>query len=428
MIKKRHSYIFFRTFSKEIFSMVVKTAFYESKGPFWKKNKFLKQNINFQFFRTVSDFFRILNERFSAGLIKLYSTCPQKYLRIFQKQNVNMFTPNLQIRQKKVYILRNRFSFPNIQCDGKEYVRANGNAQIFIGVAFDALKFFDFWRKFDISLGKSKWRPNAFAGFIYWHELFVKEIDWENEKMVVYEKTKTTGRGMHENEMNIQDLFEKQLCRKFIYDNGCLTFEESVKLAESMVGDAKYNLVCDNCEHTARFLKTGRKESLQVENAFWYVFNLLCTNVPKFLRAPAVRSLVFTVAEILVGELVQQLAPHIIDSLLIGAEVIAAIVAYLIIYMFDVRKLKKQLQKPRDKPGQFQRSPNYFEIQIIRGSFGITHRITGCISSRCFCWDRGNIIGLHCEFHRKLDFFCSYGERRFLGGPKKKRKTIFQPF
>ena len=223
-------------------------------------------------------------------------------------------------------------------------VGATSNAQIFVAVAFDAFQFFAFWWKFDISEELSKSTTNAFAGFIYWHELFVKEIDWENEKMVVYEKTKTTGRGMHENEMNIQDLFEKQLCRKFIYDDKCLTFAESVKLAESMVGDGQYNLVYDNCEHTARFLKTGRKESLQVKNACWYAFNLLCTNVPKFLRAAAVRSLVFTVAEILVRELVQQLAPHITASLLIGVEGIAAIVAYLIIYMFDVIKLKKQLE------------------------------------------------------------------------------------
>ena len=171
--------------------------------------------------------------------------------------------------------------------------------------------------------------------------------------MVVYEKTKTTGKGMHENEMNIQDLFEKQLCRKFIYDDKCLTFEESVKLAESMVGDGQYNLVCDNCEHTARFLKTGRKESLQVENACVDVFNLLCTNVPKFLRAPAVRSLASTVAEILVGELVQ-FAPYVTASLVIGAEGIAAIVVYLIIYMFKIKKLKKELKKHKISQDNFE--------------------------------------------------------------------------
>ena len=175
---------------------------------------------------------------------------------------------------------------------------------------------------------------------------------------------------MHENEMNIQDLFEKQLCRKFIYDNGCLTFEESLKLAESMVGDGKYNLVCDNCEHTARFLKTGRKESLQVENALWYVFNLLCTNVPKFLRTPAVRSLAFTVAEILVGELVHQLAPHITASLLIGAESIAGIVVYLIIYMFDMRKFKKLLENHEISQDNFEDLRTILRYKLSGAAWG----------------------------------------------------------
>ena len=104
---------------------------------------------------------------------------------------------------------------------------------------------------------------------------------------------------MHCNKMNIRDLFKKQLCHKFIY-NECLSFDESVKLAESMIGDGKCNLVCDNCEHTARFLKTGRKESEQVVDACFSAFNLLLTNVPKFLR-----SLVSSVVEILTGGLME---------------------------------------------------------------------------------------------------------------------------
>ena len=66
-----------------------------------------------------------------------------------------------------------------------------------------------------------------------------------------------------------------------------------------MIGDGKCNLVCDNCEHTARFLKTGRKESKQVADACFSAFNLL-TNVPKCLR-----SLVSSVVEILTGGLME---------------------------------------------------------------------------------------------------------------------------
>ena len=163
--------------------------------------------------------------------------------------------------------------------------------------------------------------------------------------MIVYEKNKKPKKGMEYNPMTISDLLEKQLCRKFIYDE-CLPFEESVKLAEKMVGDKKYNPFTDNCEHTARYLKTRKKESKQVENACVDVFNLLFTTVLKFLRVgPAERSLVFTVAEILVDELVHKCAPYVTASLVIGAEAIAAIVVYLIIYMFKIRKLKKELKK-----------------------------------------------------------------------------------
>ena len=56
------------------------------------------------------------------------------------------------------------------------------------------------------------------------------------------------------------------------------------------------------------------------------------------------RSLASTVAEILVGELVQ-LATNVTASLVIGAEGIAAIVVYLIIYLFKKTKLKKELKK-----------------------------------------------------------------------------------
>ena len=145
--------------------------------------------------------------------------------------------------------------------------------------------------------------------------------------------------------MTISDLLEKQLCRKFIYDE-CLPFEESVKLAEKMVGDKKYNPITDNCEHSARYLKTGRKESKQVENACVHALNMLYSIVPKFLRAgPFERSLTSTVAEILVGEVTQHLASHISALALIGTEGIAAIVVYLIIYMVNIVKLTKELKE-----------------------------------------------------------------------------------
>lgn len=48
----------------------------------------------------------------------------------------------------------------------------------------------------------------------------------------------------------------------------CLPPEEVVKRAESLLGqDNQYDFFGDNCEHIARWCKTGKKESKQVQRA-----------------------------------------------------------------------------------------------------------------------------------------------------------------
>ena len=87
-----------------------------------KKCKFVQNFFDFQ-----RKFFRV----WAAGVSKLHSTCPEEHFGILKKiANVNVFTPNWQIPEKKVslvYILRERFSFRNIMRRGN-----NNNIMLFL--------------------------------------------------------------------------------------------------------------------------------------------------------------------------------------------------------------------------------------------------------------------------------------------------------
>ncbi len=50
----------------------------------------------------------------------------------------------------------------------------------------------------------------------------------------------------------------------------CHSADEVVDFAESRIGEKKYNLVFNNCEHFARECKTGERKSKQVENVGTY--------------------------------------------------------------------------------------------------------------------------------------------------------------
>lgn len=54
--------------------------------------------------------------------------------------------------------------------------------------------------------------------------------------------------------------------------------EETVSRALSRLGEDKYNLVLNNCEHFAIWCKTGVSESLQVDRV---IYNIIASNLPK---------------------------------------------------------------------------------------------------------------------------------------------------
>ena len=53
--------------------------------------------------------------------------------------------------------------------------------------------------------------------------------------------------------------------------------KEVIKTAESLIGNKDYNLIWNNCEHFARYCKTGEKESEQVKDATATAAGLVAT-------------------------------------------------------------------------------------------------------------------------------------------------------
>ncbi len=64
--------------------------------------------------------------------------------------------------------------------------------------------------------------------------------------------------------INVQKLFAALLRNSNYYH--LYTQEETVKRAESRLGERSYNIATNNCEHFAIWCKTGVSESTQVEN------------------------------------------------------------------------------------------------------------------------------------------------------------------
>jgi len=64
--------------------------------------------------------------------------------------------------------------------------------------------------------------------------------------------------------INVQKLFAALLRNSNYYH--LYTPEETVRRAESRLGERSYNIVTNNCEHFAIWCKTGVSESTQVEN------------------------------------------------------------------------------------------------------------------------------------------------------------------
>ena len=88
----------------------------------------------------------------------------------------------------------------------------------------------------------------------------------------MYERVRVPERGFRQDKLLLTDLWKAKLCRKICHDKSN-SFGTIERRAEKIFQDEeevdqkrKYNLWRNNCEHTARSLKTGKKESKQVKS------------------------------------------------------------------------------------------------------------------------------------------------------------------
>ena len=94
--------------------------------------------------------------------------------------------------------------------------------------------------------------------------MFVSFVDLEQEFLIVFERLAD---GVRENIYYFKDLLKNySICRRYIYEFSN-SFEESVKMALTVVNKGGYNLFSKNCESFVRWLKTGMHKSLQVKKA-----------------------------------------------------------------------------------------------------------------------------------------------------------------
>ena len=113
----------------------------------------------------------------------------------------------------------------------------------------------------------------------------MKDVKEEGDVFTVVERNRCPNSGMNlDRKIWREDFLMKPLCRKFLYHEQCLDFEKSMKLAEAMKREdeevesecccKRYCVCTNNCEHSVRYMKTGKKESLQVLDMF-------CCRCPK---------------------------------------------------------------------------------------------------------------------------------------------------
>ena len=70
--------------------------------------------------------------------------------------------------------------------------------------------------------------------------------------------------------------------RSFLRKIKVFSAEETVKRAESRIGEKEYNLISNNCEHFAIWCKTGISESYQVEQYLKFVPKIKKKTVPNY--------------------------------------------------------------------------------------------------------------------------------------------------
>ena len=69
-------------------------------------------------------------------------------------------------------------------------------------------------------------------------------------------------------EVSLKDFLEGATSYEYrVEETDCYSPEETVRRARSRLGEQKYDLVFRNCEHFARWCKSGEDRSYQVEDA-----------------------------------------------------------------------------------------------------------------------------------------------------------------
>lgn len=108
------------------------------------------------------------------------------------------------------------------------------------------------------------WRRSAGA---YWHHGIIEEVDDVTGRLLVInyngEPVKRDG---HYASVRREWVTKTKNLYRFDYDpDGCFPPDVVIARAVSRLGEARYNPFTENCEHFARWCKTGQSRSTQVE-------------------------------------------------------------------------------------------------------------------------------------------------------------------
>ncbi len=112
---------------------------------------------------------------------------------------------------------------------------------------------------------------------------------------------------------SIQDFCANQFCTKISYQNASPKYL-TLKRAISRIGEQKYNLLFNNCEHFARWCKTGKHRSIQVEN-FFNNTNIALLSMKQLLPNSFITTINFLLRKDLIDHTSKQKAKEIMNHL-----------------------------------------------------------------------------------------------------------------
>lgn len=100
----------------------------------------------------------------------------------------------------------------------------------------------------------------------YHHHAIVVEVDVEENRVkVIHYNGSPTDSGQIEEAWMPADP-QNELLYRLDYNYECFTDEDVIAIARNAVGENRYNVLSNNCEHFARFCKIGKKQSTQVKH------------------------------------------------------------------------------------------------------------------------------------------------------------------